>query len=148
MKARRISNRSTNNKGLVDIQKYNLYFYSSTATLVWNRHTDRESSHLSFFCGEDPFWEVVRRPENKHEGADRFTGVTSGPPPSLEWPVGLCLQSKITDLILSFKSHEHAFLPTYFSVYGGLSELTYFRFSGNLLILSANQNISHSIHSQ
>ena len=57
-----------------------------------SRNTVRESSHISFFCGEDPFCEVVGRPENIH---GELTGL-------LEWPAGLCLQSKITDLILSF----------------------------------------------
>ena len=58
-----------------------------------SRNTVGESSHISFFCGRAPFCEVVRRPENIHE---EMTGL-------LEWPAGLRLQSKITDLILSFQ---------------------------------------------
>ena len=65
---------------------------------VWSRNTVRESSHISFFCGGDPFREVVRRPENTHGRADRFAWVTSRPPPSLEWSSGLCFQSKIQTL--------------------------------------------------
>ena len=37
------------------------------ATIVCRRNTVRESSHISFFCGRDPFCEVVQRPENTHE---------------------------------------------------------------------------------
>ena len=106
-----------------------------------SRNTVRESSHLSFFSAEDPFCDVVRRPENTPE---ELTGL-------LEWPPGLslrlrdqrtsplriatrgslCLQSKITDLIFSLKSQAEIWtssLPHVFSVYGWLSELTYFRF--------------------
>ena len=54
-------------KQLEDIQKYNLYFHSSTATIVCSRNTVRENSHISFFCSGYPFCEVVRRPENTHE---------------------------------------------------------------------------------
>ena len=64
--ARRMSYRLTNNERLLGIYKYNLYFYSSTATFVWSKNTVRESSHTSFFCGGDPFCEVERRPENTH----------------------------------------------------------------------------------
>ena len=73
------------------------------------------------------------------------TGLLERPvrsPSSLEWPAGLCLQSKFTDLIQSFKSNV-------FSIYCWSLELINFRvFSGNLLILSANGNIRHSIHRQ
>ena len=47
-------------------EKYNLYFYSLTAMIVCSRNTVREGSHISFFCGGDPFCEVVRRLENRH----------------------------------------------------------------------------------
>ena len=50
-------------------------------------------------------------------GRRTYTGELTG---LLVWPADLCLLSKITDLILSFESHV-------FSVYGSLSELTYFR---------------------
>ena len=53
-------------------------------TFVWWRNSVREISHISFFCGGDPFCEVVRRPENTHGGADRFTWVASGSPLSWE----------------------------------------------------------------
>ena len=88
-----ILHRWTNNEKHVDIWKYNLYFYSSTVTVVCSRNTVRESSHISFFCGGDPFCEVVPRLENTQEGR---IGL-------LEWPVGLCLQSKMTDFVLSFQ---------------------------------------------
>ena len=58
-----------------------------------SRNTVRYSSHTSFFCGGDTFCEVVRRQENTHE---ELTGL-------LEWPAGLCLPSKFTDLIFSFQ---------------------------------------------
>ena len=94
---------------------------------MWSRNTVRESSHISFFRDGDPFCEEMRRPKNTHGGADRFTWVTSGSLPLVQnyWPYIV------------------------FSNYGWLSELTYFRFfSGNLLILSANGNICHSINRQ
>ena len=64
--------------------KYNLYFYSSTATFMWSRNTAWETSYISFFCGRDPFCEVVRRSENTHGGADRSAWVTSGSLPSVQ----------------------------------------------------------------
>ena len=51
-------------------------------TIVCNRNTARESSHISFFCGGDPFYKVVRRLENTH---GKLTG-------RLEWPAGLYLR--------------------------------------------------------
>ena len=117
-----------------------------------SRNTVRASSHISFFCGRDRFCEVVRRPENRHEELTGLLERPAGLSPSLERPLDLHLQSKITDLIFSLKSQTEIWtssLPHVFSVYGWLSELTYFRFfSGNLLILSANRNICHSIHRQ
>ena len=72
--------------------------------------------------------------------------------PSLQRPVDLCFQSKITDLILSLKSHAeiwtssspHVFLfmTGYWNVHTSVV------FSGNLLIFSGNWNICHSIHRQ
>ena len=47
-------------------------------TFVWSRNTLIVILHISFFFGEDLFCEVVRRPENTHEVADRFAWVTSG----------------------------------------------------------------------
>ena len=69
------------------------YFYSSTATIVCSRNTVSESSHISFFCGGNPFCKVVWQPENTH---GKLTGL-------LEWQSGLCLQSKIADFTLSFQ---------------------------------------------
>ena len=80
----RISHHLTNNEGLADIWKYKSYFYSSMGMIVSSRNTVRESSHKSIFCGGDPFCEVVQWPENTHR---ELTGL-------LEWPAGLCLQSK------------------------------------------------------
>ena len=86
---------------------------------MWSRNTVRESSYLSFFCGGDPLCALGRRPENTHWGADMFAWVTSR---SLS-------QSKIADLIWSFNSHAEIWTRLFahvFSVYGWLSELTYF----------------------
>ena len=121
--------------------------------------SERVRTYLSSVAG-DLFCEVVQRLEST---LDMFAWVTrrSLPSleklkdlfPSLERPANLCLQSKITDLILSFQipcgSMDTLFASRIFSVYAWLSELTYFRFfSGILLILSANGNICHSIHRQ
>ena len=97
--------------------KYNLYYYSSTATFVWSRNAVRESSYISFFRGGEPLCEFERRPENTHDGAYRFAWVTSG----------FLSQFKITDLILSFNSYAEIWTRLFaytFSVYGWLSELT------------------------
>ena len=85
------------------------YLSSVSGTLLWSSETAREHT-----------W-----------GADRLAWVISGSHPSLERPAdlshslerpaNLCLQSKITSLIFASKS-------LVFSVYGWLSELTYFRF--------------------
>ena len=100
--------------------KYNLYFYSSTASFVRRRNTVKESSHISFSV-VGILCVLERQPENTHKGADGFPCVTSG---SLSQP-------KITYLILSFNSHEeiwtHVFAYVFF-VNGWLSELIYFRF--------------------
>ena len=50
--------------------------------IVCHRNTVRESSHISFFCGRDPFCEVVQQPENIHK---ELTDL-------LERPTGLCLR--------------------------------------------------------
>ena len=74
--------------------------------------SERIGTHLSSVVGT-LFCEVVRRLEKTQWGADRSAWVASGSPTSLERPadlssslerpVDLCLQSKITDLILSFQ---------------------------------------------
>ena len=123
-----------------------MHFYSSTATFVWSRNTVRDSSHLL---------SSVAIGENIHRGADRFAWVTCGSPSSLErpaehsalreWPADLCIQSKITDLILSLKFHKEKgklSLPYVFSVYCWLLELTYLTllfFFGNLFDLICEQ---------
>ena len=95
-----------------------LYTYKNIIFILRRRRLceieiQSESSHISFFCSEDPFSEVVQRPENTHE---ELTSL-------LEWPASLSLrlrdqqtspfrivssgslfQSKITDLIMSLKS--------------------------------------------
>ena len=96
---------------------------------MWSRNTVRESSHISFFCTVEPFCEVLWRPENTHGEAHRFAWVTSRSLPLLE---------RRTDLPLSperpaglFKSSARIWTRLFahaFSVYGLLSELTYFRF--------------------
>ena len=117
-------------------------------TFVWSWNTVRESSHISFFCGR--VCEVVRRPENTHwGGTDRSAWVTSGSPP-LAWASSRSLFSpKLQTLYCLFKSHTEIWtrlVVHIFSVYSWLSELTYFCFfPGNLLILSTNGNICHSI---
>ena len=106
------------------------------------------------------------------QGADRSAWVTSGSLPSLERPVDLspllkrpadlspsferpldlCLQSKITDLILSLQVpwgymnilFAHVFFCLWLVIWTYILPF----FSGNLLILSANGNICHSIHRQ
>ena len=84
--------------------------YSSKATIVCSRNTVRESLNISFFCDGNAFCYVVRRPENT---PNMFAGVTcrslpslerlTDPSLSLERPADLYLQSKFTDLILSFQ---------------------------------------------
>ena len=141
------------------IYKYIIHIFILRRWRVWSRNTVRESSHISFLCGGDPWCVLERQPENTH---DMFAWVTRRSLPSLERPADLspllerpadlCLQSKITDLIFfssPMRKYEQPHCLTYFSVYGWLSELTYFRFFfGNLLILSANGNICHYIHRQ
>ena len=82
-----------------------------------SRNTVRESSHISFFCGGDPFCEVVWLPGEHTLGADRSAWVTSGSLPSLERPADLplCLSDqrisafsqKLQTLYCLFKSHAH-----------------------------------------
>ena len=103
-----------------------------------SRNTVSKGSHVSFFCGGDPFCEEVRRPENT---CDLFAWVThwsllsleglADLSPSLERPADLYYSQKLQTLYCLFKSHMDKWissLPTYFSIYGWLSELTYFCF--------------------
>ena len=122
-------------------KQYNLYSHSSTVTFLWRRNTVRESSHIFFFCGGDPFCEVVRLPQNTHGGADRFVWVTKGPPPSvLNYRPYIIFSSPM-------QKYELASSPTYFLFMAGYRNLhtTGVFFFGILLILSANGNICHSI---
>ena len=125
--------------------------------------TVRHTLQISFFTGGNSFCEVTRRPENTQR---ELTGM-------LEWLACLCLRLRDQRTSLLCLSHQRisAFSPklkseysvfesyadiwissspTYFSVYGWLSELTYSRyfFPGNLLILRADGNICHFIHRQ
>ena len=131
------------------------------ATIVYSRSTVRESSHISFFCGGDPFCATAR--EHTQE-ADRsalsdqwvsfFAWETSGPLPFIWVTAGSLPSVQIYRPYIVFSSPMREYEPPlslmYFSVCGWLSELTYFWgvFSGNLLILSTNGNICHSIPRQ
>ena len=87
-------------------------------TFVWSRNKVTENSHISFFCGRDPFFEVVGRPENTYGGADRFAWVISGFLPSVQ-----NYRPYIVFQVLWTRLFAHVF-----SVYDWLSELTYFPF--------------------
>ena len=91
-----------------------------------------QSSHVSFFCGGDPFCEVVRRPENTHE---ELTGLLERPAGSLPlvWATSRSLPSvqnyrPYTVFLSPMRKYEHPLHITYFSVYGWLSGLTFFPF--------------------
>ena len=91
-------------------------------TIVCSRNTVRENSHISFFCGGDPFCEEVRRLENTHE---ELTSL-------VEWPAGLsfrlrdqqtsplCLSNlwisafspKLQTLYCLFKSHAEVWISS------------------------------------
>ena len=136
-----ISFRWTNNEKLVVLSKYNLYFYSSTVTIVCSRNRFRERSHISFFCGWDPFpWSSATAIEHT-QGVDISISVTSGSLLSLERSVDLplCLiyqlitafSPKLQTLHCLLKYHAEEWTSSLlhvFSVFGWFSELTYFRF--------------------
>ena len=90
---------------------------------VWSRNTVRDSSHISFFCGRDPFCEVVWQLENTHGGADRFAWLTSGPPPSLEWPVGLSFSPKLQTLYCLSSPMNTPLCPRIFLFMAGYQNL-------------------------
>ena len=116
-----------------------------------SRNTARERSHISFFCGEDSFCEVVRGTEEKSKGADRFAWVTSGSF-SFAWATSRSLpfSPKLQNLYCLFKSHSEIWTsssPHVFSVFGWLLELTHFRvFFGYLLILSVILSTCNKLH--
>ena len=137
-----------------------------------NTVRERESSYISVFCSGDPISEVVRRLVNTYEEPTVLLEWPAGLSlrlrnqrtssvhlsdqrislPCLNDQHLSALSPKLQTLYCLFKSHANIWIsssPTYFSVYGWLSELAYLRFFPcNLLILSANRNICHSIHRQ
>ena len=100
------------------------------------RNTVRERSLIFFLLRRGPFlWSSAMAGEHTR-GADRSAWVTSGPHP-FAWATSRSLQQisafspKLQTLYYLFKSHADIWIsssPTYFSVFGWLSELTYFRF--------------------
>ena len=104
-----------------ELYKHIIYIFILLRRRVWSRNTIRESSHIFFFCGGDPFCDLVWQLENTH---DMFAWVTRRSLPSLERSADLFLQSKMTDLIFSLKSQAEIwkfFLLHVFSVNGLLS---------------------------
>ena len=108
--------------------------------IVCSRNTVRESLHISFFCGRDPFCEVVRRPENTR-GADRSAWVTSVSPLAWEtsgplpfaWATSGSLpsvQNYRPYIVFSSPTlkYEHPLRFMYFLFMAGYRELTNFRF--------------------
>ena len=59
------------------------------ATIVCSRNTVRESSYISFFCGGDPFCEVVQRLENTQGELTGLLEWLAGLSTSLEWRADL-----------------------------------------------------------
>ena len=90
-------------RGWVNMYIFILFFYTLMATILCSKKTVRKSSHISFFCCGNTFYEVVWRPENTHGELTGQLEWSAGFSPTLEWPVDFCCQSKITDLILSFQ---------------------------------------------
>ena len=129
-----------------------------------NGNTVRESTHISFFYGGDPFCKVVRRPKNTHmfawvtsgslplvwatDGYLPFVRETSGPLPFV-WATTGSLSSvqNYRPFIVfssSMRKYKHSHRFTYFFLFmAGYRNLFISFFSGNLLMLSAN-----SIHRQ
>ena len=120
-----------------------------------SRNTVRESSHTSFFCGGDPFCDVVRRPDNTHH---MFAWVTRRSLPSLERradlfpsfkrPAHVCFSQKLEtlySLLSPMRIYEYPLRHSIFLLMCGYRNFHTSVFSSNLLILSANGNICHSI---
>ena len=103
--------------------------------------SERVRTYLSFVA-RTLFCEIVRRPENKYEGADRFAYVTSRSLPSVQNYRPCIVFSG------SMQKYEHPLRLTYFLFIAGYRNLHTSVFSGNLLTLSANRNICHSNHRQ
>ena len=119
-----------------------------------SRNTVRESSHVSFFCGGDPFCVLERRPENTH---DMFSWVTSGCHPSLERPADISPFARATiGSLPSFQNYRPYIVfsspmrkyeyPLHLTLCMVIGTYIFPFFVGNLLILFANGNICHSIH--
>ena len=114
---------------------------------LWSSATAGE--HTWYVCFSDPLvspfaWET--------SGSLPFAWATNGSLPFTWATSGFLPSVQIYRPYIVFSSpmrkYEHPLRQTYFSVCSWLSELTYFRvfFFGNLLILSANGNICHSIN--
>ena len=129
-------------------------------------NSKRVRTYLSSVAGT-LFCEVMQRTENTHRGADRSAWVTTGSLSSLERPADLFRSlERLTDIssgslpsvqnyspYVVFSSpmqkYEYASSSTHILFMAGYWNLhTSGFFSGNLLILSANGNICHSIHRQ
>ena len=137
---------------------------------MWCRNTPSESSHISFFCGSRRThtgeltglleWLADLSPSLERPAdispllewqadlsplLERQADLS----PSLEQPVFLCLQSKITDLILSFqvpcRNMNVLFASRIYCLWLVIGTYIHF-FFGNLLIFSANGNICNSIN--
>ena len=124
-------------------------------------NTVRESSHISFVCGGNPFYEGMHRPVYTHE---ELAGL-------LEQPLSLSLRLRdqldhslshsdqqtsafspklqtLFSLSNPNRNFEHPLCLTYFLFMAGYRNLHTSVYSGNFLILSANGNICHSLHRQ
>ena len=120
-----------------------------------SRNTLRESSHISFFCGGVPFCEVVQLSENIH---DTFAWVTrrslfaweNSRPLLFAWATsGSLPRPKLQTLYYLSSPLNTPLRRRIFLFMAGYRNLhTSGLFSGNLLILSTNVNICHSIHRQ
>ena len=96
-------------------------------TFEWSRITVRESSHISFFRGGDPFCELVQRSENTYRGADRFAWMTSGFLP-FSWATSVSLpsvQNYRPYIVFSspMREYEHPLRLMYFLFMAGYRNL-------------------------
>ena len=135
----RIFYRWINQEDHVDIYKNIICLYSSTVPFVWSRNTVRESSHMSFFYGGDPLCVLEWWPENTLGGVDRFAWVSSR---SIIIDIISYFQLPRGNMNILFASRIILFITGFRNLY------TSGFFSGNLLILSANGNICHTIFRQ
>ena len=106
----------------------------------------RESLHISFFGGRDPLCVLKQQPENTRYVClrDQWTS-----PLHLSDQRISAFSSKLQTLYCLFKSHADLWTSSSPQVLAGYQNLhSSSFFSGNLLILSVNGNICHSIHRQ